>query len=122
MARLPADEDYARALLSILQAKNIRARQSMRIGEAKDAFVRHNMGRPFDFDAALEYAESQNWLRVGFGAIRLTGVGDEEMHTVAGFYPGDGLPQGSLAGILARFLAGKLVRSRGLEPPLRLKN
>ncbi len=112
MAKLPADEDYARALLSILQAKHIAVRQSMRIGEAREAFLRHNMGRPFDFDAALEYAESQNWLRAGFGTMRLTGVGDEEMQTVAGFYPSDGLPQGSLGGIISSFV-GKLARSLG---------
>lgn len=112
MARLPADEDYARALLSILQAKNIRARESLRIAEARDEFLRHNMGRPFDFDAALEYAESRNWLRAGFGAIRLTGVGDEEMRTVIGFYPSDGLPQGSLAGAISSYV-GKLARSLG---------
>ncbi len=87
MARLPADEDYARALLSIFQAKNIKTRQSLRIGEVRDAFLRLNMGRPFDFDAALEYAESQRWLSPALGMIRLTGDGDEEMHTVVGFYP-----------------------------------
>ena len=111
MARLPADEDYARALLSIFQAKNVKARQSLRIGEVRDAFLRLNMGRPFDFEAARQYAESQKWLSAGFGMIRLTGGGDEEMHTVAGFYPSVEPAHASWASILARF--GKLVRSSG---------
>jgi len=85
MARLPADEDYARALLSIFQAKNIRARQSLRIGEVKAAFLRRNMGRLADFDAALQYAMSQGWLGLAFDMIRLTAPGADEMQTVAGF-------------------------------------
>ena len=84
MARLPADEDYARALLSIFQAKNIRARQSLRIGEVRAAFLLKNMGRLADFDAALQYAMSQGWLGLAFDMIRLTGPGAEEMQTVAG--------------------------------------
>ncbi len=85
MARLPADEDYARALLSIFQAKNIRARQSLRIGEVKAAFLRRNMGRLADFDAALQYAMSQGWLGLAFDMLRLTAPGAEEMQTVFGF-------------------------------------
>ena len=111
MARLPADEDYARALLSIFQAKNIKTRQSLRMGEVRDAFLRLNMGRPFDFDAALEYAESQRWLSPALGMIRLTGDGDEEMHTVVGFYPSVEPAHASWAGLLARL--GKPVRSSG---------
>src|SRR5271165_6191957 len=111
MARLPADEDYARALLSIFQAKNVKARQSLRIGEVRDSFLRLNMGRPFDFDAALEYAESQRWLSPALGMIRLTGDGDEEMHTVAGFYPNVEPAHASWASILEKF--GKLALSNG---------
>jgi len=85
MARLPADEDYARALLLIFQAKKIRARQSLRIGEVRAAFLLKNMGRLADFDAALQYAMSQGWLGLAFDMIRLTAPGAEEMQTVAGF-------------------------------------
>jgi hypothetical protein len=85
MATLPADEDYARAVLSIFQAKNMRAWQSLRLGEVRAAFLRRNMGRIADFDAALEYAMSRDWLRLGFDMIRLTAPGAEEMETLAGF-------------------------------------
>ncbi len=114
----PGDEDYARAVLSIFQARGVRPRQSLRVGEVKTAFVSHNMGRAADFDAAIEYAESQGWLSVAFDYIRLTVPGDEEMHTVPEFRPAR--PRRSLP--LTKALGKGLVRSRGLEPPLRLKN
>jgi hypothetical protein len=85
MARLPADEDYARAVLSIFQAKNMRAQQSLRAGDVRAAFLRRNMGRLADFDAALQYAVSEGWLRLAFDMIRLTAPGAEEMETVVGF-------------------------------------
>ena len=85
MARLPADEDYARALLSIFLAKHVRARQSLRIGEVRAAFLLRNLGRLADFDAALRYAISQGWLGLALDMIRLTAPGAEEMQTVAGF-------------------------------------
>ena len=122
MPTLPADEDYARALLSILGGRNLRPLQSLRRDEVKSTFLARNMGRPYDFEAALDYAISRGWLWAGFDHIRLTSRGDEEMQTIVGFYPSDGLPPGNFGGILSRLLAGKLVRSRGLEPPLRLKN
>ena len=118
MATLPADEDYARAVLSIFQGRGVRARQSLRVGEVKTAFLRQNMGRGPDFDAAVEYAASQGWLSVAFDSIRLTAPGDEEMHTVPEFRPAP--PRRFLP--LVRALGRGLVRSRGLEPPLRLKN
>jgi len=118
MPTLPAHEGYARAVLSIFQARGVRPRQSLRVGEVKTAFVSHNMGRAADFDAAIEYAESQGWLSVAFDYIRLTVPGDEEMHTVPEFRPAR--PRRSLP--LTKALGKGLVRSRGLEPPLRLKN
>ena len=111
MARLPADEDYARALLSIFQARNVRPRQSLRIGDLRNAFLRRNMGRAADFDAALEYAESQRWVAATLDWIRLSGDGDEEMHTIAGFYPDIGHAQAPSSSLLSRWLAGKLARS-----------
>ena len=118
MPTLPADEDYARAVLSIFQARGVPPRQSLRVGEVKAAFLSHNMGRAADFDAAVDYAASQGWLSVAFGSIRLTPPGDEEMHTVPEFRPAR--PPRFLPLITA--LGRGLVRSRGLEPPLRLKN
>ena len=58
MSRLPADEDYARALLAIFLAKKIGARQTLRLSEAKAFFLQANMGRLADFEAALLYATS----------------------------------------------------------------
>lgn len=118
MATLPADEDYARAVLSIFQTRGVRPRQSLRVGEVKFAFLRRNMGRAEDFDAAVQYAASQEWLSVAFDSIRLTEPGDEEMHTVPEFRTAP--PPRLLPLIKAPGKA--LVRSRGLEPPLRLKN
>ena len=85
MATLPADEDYARALLSIFEAKKIRARQSLRLSEARAAFLRQNMGRIADFEAALQYATSRGWLALALDMIRLTPPGAEEMQSVGGF-------------------------------------
>ena len=118
MATLPADEDFARALLSICQGRGVRPRQSLRVGEVKAAFLRQNMGRAVDFDEAIEYAASQGWLSVAFDSIRLTAPGDEEIQTAPEFWPVR--PRRFLP--LIRALGKGLVRSRGLEPPLRLKN
>jgi len=85
MARLPADEDYARALLSIFKAKNIRARQSLRLSEARAAFLFDNMGRLADFEAALQYALIRGWLALALDMIRLTAPGAEELQTVPAF-------------------------------------
>jgi len=85
MATLPADEDYARALLSIFKAKKISARQSLRLSEAQAAFLRLNMGRIADFEAALQYATSRGWLALALDMIRLTPPGAEEMQSVGGF-------------------------------------
>ena len=79
MARLPADEDYARALLSIFRARKLRARQSLRLSDAKAAFLFQNMGRAADFDAALDYARSLGWLSIDLNMLRLTSPGAEEM-------------------------------------------
>jgi hypothetical protein len=82
MPTLPADEDYARALLSILGARNLLPMQSLGLDEARTTFLEQNMGRASDFDAALDYAVSLGWLWSGFGRIRLTAPGDEEMQTI----------------------------------------
>ncbi len=85
MARLPADEDYARALLSIFMARKIRARQTIRLSEARATFLFQNMGRLADFEAALQYAMSRGWLALALDMIRLTAPGAEEMQSVGGF-------------------------------------
>jgi hypothetical protein len=85
MASLPADEDYARAVLWIFQARRIQARQSLRVAEVRAAFLRRNMGRLADFEAALQFATSRGWLALALDMIRLTAPGAEEMETVFGF-------------------------------------
>ena len=82
MPTLPADEDYARALLSIFQSERLKARQSLRESDVRKAFLAGGMGKPFDFEAALDYAISQGWLWRGLGSLRLTSPGDEEMLTI----------------------------------------
>ena len=86
MARLPADEDYARALLSIFRARKIRARQSLRLSDARAAFLVENMGRAADFDAALDYARSLGWLSIDLNMLRLTSPGAEEMASAGAFF------------------------------------
>jgi hypothetical protein len=83
MASLPADEDYARSVLAIFGLKNLRLRESLAVSDAKAAFLCQNMGRPSDFDAALEHAASEGWLTRSFDRIRLTTLGAEEMRTVS---------------------------------------
>ena len=82
MPTLPADEDYARALLSVFRAKKIGPRQSLRGAEARAEFLARNLGREHDFEVALSYAISRRWLWSGFDRLRLTGLGDEEMSTI----------------------------------------
>ena len=82
MASSPADEDYARALLSIFKAKQVRVRQSLPIREAKAVFLGRNMGRDFDFEAALRHATVRGWLAPALDMIRLTAPGADELHSV----------------------------------------
>jgi hypothetical protein len=82
MPHLPADEDYARALLSIFSASGLRPLQSLGLDEVRAMFLERNMGRASDFEAALDYAVSLGWLWSGFGRVRLTAPGDEEMQTI----------------------------------------
>ena len=85
MTYLPADEDYARAVLSIFKARSIRARQSLSVKEVRAAFLLKKMGRLADFEAALQFATSRGWLALALDWIRLTPPGAEEMQTVPAF-------------------------------------
>jgi hypothetical protein len=78
MATLPADEDYAKAMLSIFSAKGVRAGQSLKADELVHEFDIRNMGRPADYEAALSYAAGRGWLRLELGRIRLTQAGSAE--------------------------------------------
>ena len=83
MASLPADEDYARSVLAVFGLKNVRPRESLAVSEAKAAFLVQNMGRPADFEAALEHAAGEGWLMRSLDRIRLTTLGADEMQTVS---------------------------------------
>lgn len=76
---LPADEDYAYGLLTIFSAHAVRPGQSLRASEVGREFVTRNLGRDYDFRAALAYSETRGWLRVEADWLRLTGGGFAEM-------------------------------------------
>lgn len=78
MTTLPADEDYAKGLLSIFRAKGVRAGESLRAGQVVLEFELRNLGRPADYEAALSYAAERGWLRLELGHIRLTEAGAAE--------------------------------------------
>lgn len=78
MATLPADEDYAKSVLSIFRAKHIRAGQTLRSGQVRIEFLIKNMGRQTDYEAGLEYAIDRSWLRLDLNMIRLTDAGFAE--------------------------------------------
>ena len=75
---LPANEDYARAILSIFAANHIRPGQTLRADQVCEAFRRSKMGRLDDYEDALRYAVDHDWLTLQAGMIRLTSVGFAE--------------------------------------------
>ena len=79
MATLPADEDYARSVLTIFRGMRVRAKQSLKSSQVRAEFLSHNLGKPFDYDAAVEYAVAQGWITFQLGLIRLTEAGFAEM-------------------------------------------
>ena len=79
MATLPADEDYAKGLLTIFSAHAVRPGQSLSAREVGREFVLRNLGRAFDYDAAVAYSEDRGWLRRELDRLRLTGGGWAEM-------------------------------------------
>jgi hypothetical protein len=79
MSVLPADEDYARAILSLFALKARRAGQTIAARDVEADFLRQNMGRVFDYNAGLHFALEQNWLRVDCQMIRLSRAGFDEI-------------------------------------------
>jgi hypothetical protein len=75
MTMLPADEDYAKGLLTIFSARHVRPGQSLPAAEVAS----RNLGRPYDYDAAVAYSRERGWLRCELGWLRLTGGGFAEM-------------------------------------------
>ena len=78
MATLPADEDYARSVLTIFRGRRVQAKQSLKSTQVKAEFLSHNLGRAPDYDAAVEYALEQGWITLQLGVIRLTEAGFAE--------------------------------------------
>lgn len=76
---LPADEDYAKGLLTIFSAHHLRPGQSLRATEVSREFVSRNLGGDDDYRAAVVYSEDRGWLRCELGWLRLTGGGYAEM-------------------------------------------
>ena len=79
MTTLPADWDYAKALLSIFDDARVRPGQSLRAGDVQLTFHNKNMGREHDFSAALAYSLDLGWLSSEWGRLRLTKAGFEEI-------------------------------------------
>jgi hypothetical protein len=79
MTTLPADEDYARALLTIFDTEKVRPGQSLRAASLSVEFSARGMGRTADYEAALTYALDQGWLTLEFGMARLTKAGFAEI-------------------------------------------
>ena len=79
MMTLPADEDYARAMLTLFGEKRLRPRQSLNFDSVRTEFFCHNFGRSFDYEAAVEYAAVRGWITLELGSIRLTEAGFAEM-------------------------------------------
>lgn len=79
MATLPADEDYARSVLTIFRGRRVQAKQSLKSTQVKADFLSHNLGRAPDYDAAVAYALEQGWITLQLGVIRLTEAGFAEL-------------------------------------------
>ncbi len=59
---LPADEDYAHALLALFADAGVRPGESLSAGRAGHDFLERNFGRAADFDAALAHAVARGWV------------------------------------------------------------
>ena len=79
MTTLPADEDYAKSLLSIFGDKGIRPGQSLKATQVNLEFLAKSMGKAADYQSALTYSADRGWLKLELGLIRLTKTGFAEM-------------------------------------------
>ena len=73
--KLPANEDYAMAILSIFGAGRLRPGQTLSEKQVSEAFQARQMGRRVDYEDALKYAVDQHWLTLQCGMVRLTEAG-----------------------------------------------
>ncbi len=72
---LPANEDYARAILSIFDEGRFRPGQTLSEKQVSEAFQARKMGRRVDYEDALKYAMDREWLTLQLGMVRLTAAG-----------------------------------------------
>jgi hypothetical protein len=79
MSMLPADEDYAKGLLTIFSAHAVRPGQSLSTWQVSREFESRNLGRAYDYHAAVAYSQDRGWLRQELDRLRLTGGGWAEM-------------------------------------------
>jgi hypothetical protein len=76
---LPADEDYARALMALFAAAGTRPGESLPAGRIGQDFVERNFGRAADYDAALAHAVEHGWVKIALDRLRLTPSGFAEL-------------------------------------------
>ena len=76
---LPADEDYARALLALFAAAGTRPGESLPVGRIGNDFVERNFGRAADHEAALAHASQRGWVKIARDRLRLTASGFAEL-------------------------------------------
>ena len=79
MRTLPADEDYARALMTIFAAEGARVGQSLSEAALGRAFGERNYGDHSDYRAALDHAVACGWVAPALNRVRLTVAGFEEL-------------------------------------------
>lgn len=72
---MPANEDYAKAILSIFVASRVGPGQTLSEKLVSETFQARKMGRLVDFQDALQYAVERKWLALQLGMIRLTAAG-----------------------------------------------
>ena len=76
---LPADEDYARALLALFAAAGTRPGESLAAGGIGNDFVERKFGRAADYEAALAHAIQRGWVKIALDRLRLTASGFAEL-------------------------------------------
>lgn len=76
---LPADEDYARALLALFADAGMRPGESLPAGRAGHDFLERNFGRAADYQAAVAEAVARGWVQLALDRLRLTPAGYAEL-------------------------------------------
>jgi hypothetical protein len=76
---LPADEDYARALMALFAAAGARPGESLPAGQTARDFAERDFGRAEDYEAALAHAIERGWVKITIDRLRLTPAGFAEI-------------------------------------------